>query len=131
MDAGNGNWLLEKSYQYDKAGHQLSDTTGSQGAITSTYDDVYNPTGVTDRQNATFSFTYDANQNQLSAVDNATGKASFILLWPRGQLAQATNANGGRVKVTPTTQQENLSQQQDSVANQNFTTTYAYTPGNR
>ena len=74
MDVGGSNYLLERSYTYDKAGHQLTDTTGD-GTITSTFDDDFNLTGVTDRQGATYSFTYDNNQNQLSGTENSTGKA--------------------------------------------------------
>ncbi|MEK6537280.1 MAG: hypothetical protein AABZ63_07325, partial [Actinomycetota bacterium] len=94
---------------------------------TSTYDDVYNLTGVTDRQGATYSYTYDNNQNQLAAIENATGKTVSFGYSSRGLLSQATNANGGSESYSYDAV-GNLSQQQDSVASQNFTTTYAYTP---
>ncbi|MHB1361440.1 MAG: DUF6531 domain-containing protein [Thermoleophilia bacterium] len=126
VDAGGGSYLLDRSYTYDKAGHQLTDTT-ADGTITSTYDSVYNLTGVTDRQGATYSYTYDANQSQLTAISNATGKTVSFSYSPRGELSQATDANNGSESYSydPV---GNLAQRQDTVANQNFTTSYAYTP---
>ncbi|MHB1391086.1 MAG: hypothetical protein ACYCXF_07645 [Thermoleophilia bacterium] len=126
VDAGGGSYLLQRSYAYDKAGHLKTDITGD-GIITSAYDDDYNLTGVTDRQNATFSFTYDNNQQQLTARENATGKTVTFGYSPRGLLSQATNANGGSESYSYDGV-GNLSQQQDSVSAQSFTTAYAYTP---
>lgn len=94
VDAGGGSYLLQRSYTYDKAGHLKTDITGA-GTIASTYDDVYNLTGVTDRQGASYSYTHDANQNQLSAVENATGKTVSFGYSPRGLLSQAIIAPGG------------------------------------
>ena len=126
VDVGGSNYLLERSYTYDKAGHQLTDITGD-GTITSTFDDDYNLTGVTDRQGATYSFTYDNNQNQLSGTENSTGKAVSFSYSSRGLLSQASDANSGSQNYSYDAV-GNLAEQQDTVASQNFTTNYAYTP---
>ena len=126
VDTGGGNYLLQKSYTYDKAGHLKTNTTGA-GTITNTYDDVSNPTGITDRQANTYSFTYDANGNQLSATDNGSSQTVSFSYTNRGQLAGATDAFGATQAYTYNSV-GNLTQQDDAVAAQNFTTSYDYTP---
>ncbi|MHB0867465.1 MAG: DUF6531 domain-containing protein [Thermoleophilia bacterium] len=129
VDAGQGNFLLERSYAYNKAGKLTSDTTG-EGAISYSYDDVYNLTAMTDRQNATYSFTYDNNQNQLTAVENATNKTVSFAYNPRGLLSQSTDAYGASESFAYDGA-GNLTQRNDSVAGHSFTTTFDHTPRNQ
>ncbi|MHB8858388.1 MAG: DUF6531 domain-containing protein [Thermoleophilia bacterium] len=129
VDAGGGNFLLERGYSYDKAGHLLSDQTGA-GTISYTYDGVYNLTGITDRQNASYSFTYDANQQQLTAKENATGKTVSFAYSPRGLLSAATDVFGAHEGYSYDSV-GNLASQQDTLSGSSFTTSYAYTPRNQ
>ncbi|MHB9054158.1 MAG: DUF6531 domain-containing protein, partial [Thermoleophilia bacterium] len=129
VDAGNNTYLLEKSYTYDKSGHLTSDVTG-EGTIGYSYDDVYNLTGITDRQNATYSFTYDANQQQLTAKENATGKTVSFAYSPRGLLSEATDAFGAHEGYSYDGA-GNLTGHQDALSGSSFTTSYAYTPRNQ
>ena len=126
VDAGGGNFLLDRSYTYDKTGHLLTDKT-ADGTFTNTYDGVYNLTGVTDRQNNTYSYTYDANQNQLSAKDNGAGKTVSFTYSPRSELASSSDAVGTNENFTYDGA-GNLLGRSDTVSGQNFTTSYAYTP---
>ena len=126
VDAGGGSYLLDRTYTYDKTGHVLTDTSGD-GTITSTYDGDYNLTAVTDRKGNTYSYTYDANGNQLSAKDNGANKTVSFTYSPRSELATSNDATGGNESYTYDGT-GNLSQRQDSISGQNFTTSYAYTP---
>ncbi len=116
-------------YQYGKAGHIIRDTTG-EGTISYSYDDVYNLTGITDRQGAAYSFTYDNNQNQLSAVENATNKTVSFAYNPRGMLSQSIDAHGASESFTYDGA-ANLTQRDDAVAGENFTTSFTHTSRNQ
>ncbi|MCL5883204.1 MAG: DUF6531 domain-containing protein [Actinobacteria bacterium] len=129
VDAGGGSYLLEKSYSYNKAGHLLTDET-TAGTITYSYDGVYNLTGITDRQNASFTFTYDANHQQLSATDNSASKTVSFTYNPRGLLSHVEDAFGATQDYSYDPA-GNLTSQQDSVSGNNFATTYSYTPRNQ
>ncbi|MHB0914897.1 MAG: DUF6531 domain-containing protein, partial [Thermoleophilia bacterium] len=126
VDDGSGGYLVARSYEYDKAGNVIKDTTG-EGTITYVYDDVYNLTGVTDRQGGTYSYSYDANQNQLSATDGQTNKTVSYTYTDRGLIDTYTDAHGASQSFGYN-DAGLVTERQDSIAGQDIVTSYDYTP---
>jgi RHS repeat-associated protein len=127
VDAGGGSYLLEKSYAYDAAGHPISETN-ADGSVTYSYDDVYNLTGVTDRQSQTYSYTYDGEGKLQSA--STAGKNLTFIYNTRGMLEQSTDA-GGVGESFIYDDAGNLASRTDSAGGQVFTTSYVHTPRNQ